>query len=94
MVDELGMGPRVTAGLNYLQAGGGEDLRDHYLWLLRRMLGNIRLEGLSTSTLVSLVALLMPDHSRIVGDGNPDKGRNRPRDGVVLQLIPRSVTTN
>lgn len=85
---------RVTAGLGYLQAGGGEELRSHYLWLLDRMLGNIRPEDLSTPTVVSLVALLMPDHSRIVGGGLPDPRSERPRNGVVLRLIPRSATTN
>jgi hypothetical protein len=68
----------------------GKGLRAHHLWLLRRMLGNITLEDLATATVVSLVALLMPDHSRIVGGGDPDHGPKRSRDAAILRLVPRS----
>lgn len=83
---------RVTAGLNFLEANGGEELRAHYLWLLRRMLGNITPEDLGTSTVISLVALLIPEHSQVVG-GVPDPGSNRPRDAAILRLIPHSANT-
>lgn len=83
---------RVAAGLHYLDAGGGEELRDHYVWLIRTMLSNLAPDDLSTSTLVSLVALLMPEHSRAIG-GEPGRGRRKPR-GTVIPLIPRSATTN
>jgi hypothetical protein len=69
--------------------GDGEELRAHYIWLLRRMLGNITPDDLATSTMVSLVDLLMPEHSRIVGD-TPGKGRSRrSRGAAILTLTPR-----
>lgn len=71
--------------------GGGEELRSHYVWLLRRMLGDITPDDLATQTMAELVTLLMPDHSRIIGGVAPGKGSStRPRDAAILQLVPRS----
>lgn len=90
-IDELrAVAAIVEPAVDRGAGAGGEELRSHYVWLLRRMLGNIRPEDLATTTVVSLVALLMPDHSRIVR-GAPGKGRSkRPRDAAILQLIPGS----
>lgn len=75
---------RVAAGLNFLEAGGGEELREHYLWVLKSLMTNMAPEDLSTDTLVSIVAVLIPEHSRFLA-GQPPTGR-RP-SGRVLHLV-------
>lgn len=74
MVSELGMsntapinlGQRVTAALHYVESGLEIDSRAHYLWTLKNVMRNLELENLSTQTLVSLLAILIPEHSRIL----------------------------
>lgn len=75
---------RVTAGLGYLNSGGGEELRAHYLWLLEQMMGNLCPRDLTTDTIVSLVALLIPDHARAL-PGLIPPGPNGGRS--VLRLV-------
>lgn len=74
MVSELGMsntapinlGQRVTAALHYIESGLEIDTRAHYLWTLKNVMRNLELEHLSTQTLVSLLAVLIPEHSRVL----------------------------
>lgn len=82
MIDGVEAGLRVTNALDYLRVGGGEELRDYYLFATEQALSRLRLQDLRTSTLVSLLALIMPELSRIIGGRSDDGG-----DGVVLQLI-------
>lgn len=57
---------RVRAGLKFLHLSGGDELRAHYIWLLKRLLTDLKPEDLSTRAIVSLVAILIPDHSRLL----------------------------
>jgi hypothetical protein len=78
------IGPRVSAALNFLQAGE-EDVRDHYLWQIRQVLGDLTPEDLSDEALVSLLAVLAPEHSRVLAARRPGSGKPR---GRLLHLIP------
>lgn len=77
---------RVTACLKFLEAGGGEDLRHHYLWLVKSVMTNMAPEDLSTDTLVSIAAVLIPEHSRFLAGRQPPTG-GRPPGGKVLHLV-------
>lgn len=76
---------RISAGLDYVAASGdGEDVRAHYLWMVQQITRDVPLEKLTTSEIVSLVAVLIPAHSRVLGRdvGGPP--------GRLLKLIPPS----
>jgi hypothetical protein len=88
MSDAVEIGLRVTAGLDFLRTGGGEELREHYIWVLKQVMGHIKPEDLSTATLVSMLAVLIPEHSRFIGGGNPAV-----REATVLRLLPRDDNT-
>ncbi len=59
-------------------SGGGEDLRSHYLWTLDGVMGNLHPEDLSTSALVALLAVLIPEHARILTTRKPTSPKRSP----------------
>lgn len=82
-VEGVEAGLRVTAALDFLDAGGGDDMRDHWIWQLKHVLTDLTPEYLSTATLVSVLAILIPDHSRFLAGRLPvDRG-----PGTILRLI-------
>jgi hypothetical protein len=84
------IGPRVSAALNFLQSGE-EDVRDHYLWQVRQVLGDMTPDDLSTEALVSLLAVLIPEHSRVLTSRRPVGGETR---GRLLHLIRQAAPAN
>lgn len=82
-VDPVDVGLCVTAALDYAQSVG-EEVRAHYLWNVQRITDVVGMADLTTSELISLSALLIPAHSRILA------GRDRPHDAPTtrLRLIP------
>lgn len=82
-VDGVEAGLRVTAALDFLHSAAGDDIRDHCVWQLKHVLTDLSPEYLSTATLVSLLAILIPDHARFLAGRLPmDRG-----PGTVLRLI-------
>lgn len=76
---------RVTAGLGFLHSGGGDELREHYLWTLDQVMSHLHPENLSTQALVSILAVLIPEHSRfLTGRRTPPGGK---RTGRRLRVI-------
>jgi hypothetical protein len=88
MTDDVGA--RVTAALNYLNIGGEDELRAHYLWLLKQVMMNLTFEDVPTSTLVSMLSILIPEHSRVlVGRAVPGgKQTVRPRFMHLIHNVP------
>jgi hypothetical protein len=76
----------ISAALKYLRSCP-EDVRDHYVWLLKRLLTNLKPRDLSTESIVSLVAILIPEHSRLLASPEPGAGDG----GVVLNLVASGV---
>ena len=70
--EPIHIGQRITAAVNYVQAG--DDVRAHCLWTLRGILTNMAPEDLSTSALASIIAILIPEHSRFLVRRNPRLG--------------------
>ncbi len=81
MADGVEAGLRVTAALDFLRSGTDEDMRAHCIWCLDKVMADLRPEDLSTPTLVSLLAILIPDHSRIL------TGRPPAREAPILRLV-------
>lgn len=73
-LEPIQAGLRVTAGLDFLRTAGGEDVREHYLWQLKQMMLDMPPEKISTSALVSLVAVLIPEHARVLAGRQPASG--------------------
>lgn len=90
---------RVTAALRYINLRGGDDVREHYIWLLRHVLSDMTPEDLTNSTLVSLLAVLAPEHSRVLADrrigGIVDSGApgGSGADATLLRLVRESEAT-
>lgn len=74
---------RMAAALDYLRGGNDEDMREHYIWLVKQMMAKMAPEDLSTSALVATVVAWTPDHSRVI-IGKPVGGDS----ATVLQLVP------
>jgi hypothetical protein len=74
---------RVAAALDYMGADGA-DVREHYLWVLRKMFDEVTPDDLSTSALISLTAVIIPEHARVLAGRSPGGGH---RDARVLQLL-------
>lgn len=73
---------RMAAALDYARLGKDEEIRAHYLWLVKEMMARIAPEDLSTSALVSTVVAWMPTHTRLL--------LGKPREGdsaTILQLV-------
>lgn len=85
MVDGVEAGLRVTAALDFLRSGGGDEMRDHYIWSVKSVLTNMAPEDLSTTALVSILAILIPEHSRFLAGRVPPSG-GRP-SGKILRII-------
>ena len=80
-------GLRVAAALDLLRLGNDEDVRPHAIWALKQVISDVVPEQLSTTAIVSLLSILIPEHSRILsGQGPPAVGRPR----TALRLIGRS----
>lgn len=88
MTEEDDAGSRVSAGICFLRSGGGDQLRAHYLWTLDQVMGHLRPEDLSTPTLVSLLAVLIPEHSRFLIRPTPLGPK-----GAVLRIVRDSSTS-
>jgi hypothetical protein len=83
-VDGAEDGSRIKAALDILS--GDEKLREHYIWTLKTMMTHMVPEDLSTRTLVSIVALLLPEHSRFIARRMSPAGRRpRARDLRIVQ---------
>ena len=67
------IGLRVTAALDFLRSGG-EEMRDHYLWCVRQVMSSLPLDEVSTSALVSILAVLVPEHARFLRGREPGTG--------------------
>lgn len=63
---------RITAALDYVSSSNDDELRPHYLQEVSQITEVVSLSDLTTAELVSLTALLIPAHSRIL------EGRPRP----------------
>lgn len=73
MSDDVNVGLRITAALDYARTGNDEDLRPHYLRAVHELTDEVHLTDLTTSELISLTALLIPAHSRVIaGRARPD----------------------
>jgi hypothetical protein len=81
------VGLRITAALDYAR-NSTEEIRPHYLWHLEKITEAVTLDDLTTAELVSLTALLVPAHARVLdGRAAPDKGTT----GRVLHLVGNSA---
>lgn len=84
--DPVGMSLRMTAAQDYVANSHDEDIRDHYLWLVRQMMADFHqaggLEVLTTPDLVATVVAWMSTHSRVVS-GREERGG----DATILHLI-------
>lgn len=85
--DSLETGHRVGAALDWLHAGTDEDeaTHAHYVWAVKSMMTNLAPEDLSTTTLVSLLAILIPEHGRLLASKFPGWGRSD--SGKILHLV-------
>lgn len=80
---------RISAGMDFVAAGNDEDVRGHYLWQVKQLMHALAPEDLSTPELVSLVAVLIPAHSRLLG-GQPT-GRD---SATVLSIVRGDVAAD
>jgi hypothetical protein len=78
----LNLGKRVTAALDFIETTNDYAVRDHYLWELKQVMASMPPDQLSTATIISLLAVLVPEHARFLA------GR-KPVPGPVLWLLPR-----
>lgn len=79
------MSLRITAALDYANASDDRDIRDHYLWTVTQITDVVGLADLTTAELVTLTALLIPAHSRVLaGRGLPDDAA---APGKVLRIV-------
>lgn len=75
---------QMSAALDYAAAGDDEQMRTHYLWLVKQMMAHIGgPEGLTTAALVATVVAWMPDHTRVMSGREPAGGDT----ATVLHLI-------
>lgn len=74
---------RIAAALDYVRVGNDEEIRAHYLWLVKEMMTRMTPEDLSTSALVATVVAWTPDHSRFELGGSPRDSDS----AVILQLV-------
>jgi hypothetical protein len=81
--DGVGVGLQVAAALDWARCGSDEEIRGHCLWQLKEMMTALAPEHLSTSAVVSLLAILIPEHSRFLAGRDPATGEV----GVVLRLV-------
>lgn len=89
MVDGFETGLQVTHALDYLRSSGGEDLRSHYLWVVKALMTRMTPEDLSTESLVSLVAILVPEHARFIEGKSPTA-----RPAKVLSIVRETAAAN
>ena len=68
-----------------LQDNDGEDVRSHNLWAVRELMYDMSPEDLTTAELVSMVAIMIPAHSRVLDD-RAERGRP---NATILQFVPR-----
>lgn len=84
-VEPVEVGLRVTAALDYCRSSHDEDIRPHYLRMVQQLTEAVNLTDLTASELVSLTALLIPAHSRVItGRARPDA---TPPVGKILTLV-------
>lgn len=84
-IEPVEMSLKITAALDYANASDGRDIREHYLWTLTQITDAVGLADLTTAELVTLTALLIPAHSRVLaGRGLPDDAS---APGKVLRLV-------
>jgi hypothetical protein len=77
--ESVEVGLRVTAALDYANSIS-DDVRDHYLWNVQQITDVVGFADLTTSELISLSALLIPAHSRVLA------GREPPHDPPTARL--------
>jgi hypothetical protein len=82
--DGVGVGLQVAAALDWARCGTDGDIREHCLWQLKELMTALAPEHLSTAAVVSLIAILVPEHSRFLAGRDPAAGDV----GVVLRLVP------
>ena len=76
---------QVIAALDFVQSTP-DDSRAHFIWTLKNMMATMPPETLSTPTLASLVAILIPEHCRVLAaTGQPGRGPD-----PVLRLVSRN----
>lgn len=85
-IEPVEVGLRVTAALDYARSSQDEDIRPHYLHMVQQLTEDVRLADLTTEELVSLTALLIPAHSRVL-TGRPRPDAAAP-GGRLLWLLP------
>lgn len=85
-VEPVEMSLKITAALDYANASNDQDIRDHYLWTVGQITDVVAPTDLTTAELVTLTALLIPAHSRVLA------GRVRPESSSpvvrALRLVP------
>jgi hypothetical protein len=83
------VGLRITAALDYARRSAHENIRPHYLWQLEKITETVTLDDLTDAELVSLTALLIPCHTRLL-TGRPaaDEGAA----GRLLRIVPGAVS--
>lgn len=83
--EPVAVGLRITAALDYARSSNEMDMRAHYLWQVQQITSNVSLDDLTTPELVSLAALLIPPHSRVLSG----RRRTEPTSpvGKVLRLV-------
>lgn len=84
-------GARVIAALGFLNSGNDDDMREHYIWAVKSIMTHLVPEQLATSTLVSLLAILIPEHSAHLRIRPTDGG---PGPGKILRLVRGAPTSN
>lgn len=85
--ETIEMSLRMSAALDYVASGKEEEIRTHYLWLVKEMMANLGgPEQLTTSQLVATVVAWTPAHSRVVSGGKPAG-----EVAAVLRLVPPAV---
>lgn len=67
----IDIGQRIIAALGYVDSVEDVDMRPHLLWQVKAIMTRMRPEDLSDNALVSLVAILGPEHSRFIDGVSP-----------------------
>lgn len=83
----INVGKRIDAALDFIKETGDYTVRDHYLWELKQVMASMPPDELSTTAIISLLAVLVPEHARFLA------GR-KPVSGPVLRLIPGRYHNN
>ncbi len=79
------IGQAIDAALSYVGNVNSDGIRTHYLHTLEDITSRVGLDDLTTAELVSLTALLVPAHGRVLsGRGLSD---DPARGGRLLNLI-------